>query len=349
MGTLLGIPVGHADSQPPRFDLGHVDLALQYVPNDPEPLRIVVTDSDLGVVHPATNAVLVAVEGARLELPADIPPLGQAGDPLWVLPQSQNPLILFVGLSAGGVPPGTFDGPLELRLVGCEGPGSFFLWQSEFGSLQFFMNTHDGVGPEDWFPELPGGHSHANWGFTTNGVYRLTLVASGRRLGESTNVQSAPTPVTFHVEPLPPTPSPFGLWQAEHWPGITDPSVIGPEADPDLDHRRNLEEYALGTHPGQADPPPYPNPTIEWASTPAQDSVRLRTYVREGLSDLVVGLWSAPELRDPWTPLPGAGEWSPPVDSPVGPIREGVWREAVEVAPGANRFYRVAYQLKDNP
>jgi surface-anchored protein len=72
------------------------------------------------------------------------------------------------------------------------------------------MDTTDGFSEHDTMPLFPGGHSHHNWGFTSNGIVTITLEATGRRLGATTNETSLATTFTFHVLPIPDAPdSPF--------------------------------------------------------------------------------------------------------------------------------------------
>jgi hypothetical protein len=47
-------------------------------------------------------------------------------------------------------------------------------------------------------------------------------------------------------------PSPFQAWASVSFPGITDPAIIGPEADPDDDEQSNSIEFALGGNPKDA-------------------------------------------------------------------------------------------------
>jgi regulation of enolase protein 1 (concanavalin A-like superfamily) len=44
---------------------------------------------------------------------------------------------------------------------------------------------------------------------------------------------------------LPPDPADFSDWQQLTWPGVTNPQIIGPAADPDADGLNNLLEWAL--------------------------------------------------------------------------------------------------------
>jgi hypothetical protein len=58
------------------------------------------------------------------------------------------------------------------------------------------------------------------------------------------------------VEVLPPEPIPegatFAAWQAVHFPGVTDPAIIGPDANPAGDGIRNFLKYAFNLDPAVA-------------------------------------------------------------------------------------------------
>jgi surface-anchored protein len=326
----------------------HVDLRITHDASLETPLGLRVVDGDAqpARVFASTNCILVAAESSRLELPADVPPLGSAGDSLWALPASQEPGLLYLGTSAEGIPGGTFSGAMNLRLLRVEGPGHFFLWQAELGALQFWMNSRDGVDASDAFAQLPGGHSHANWGFTTSGVYRITFQAEGRRVGESTNRVSEPTVFTFHVLPLPAVPpSPFATWQALHWPGVSDAATIGETADPDADGRPNLWEYADGTDPRVADVPVVPQLVASVSAAGAESKLVLRMRRPTTATDLEVRVFTATDPSGPWQPLTGAT----PVES-----SEGEWTRVEVVDPlgialTSGRFYRVGLLRKGNP
>ena len=49
-----------------------------------------------------------------------------------------------------------------------------------------------------------------------------------------------------------PVPGDFASWQSLHWPGVTDPAIIGPLADPDFDGEVNLLEFATAQNPTAA-------------------------------------------------------------------------------------------------
>jgi hypothetical protein len=241
----------NAWGQPYALTNAHCDIRVVYQPDATNKLEFSIRDSDRGIVYEPDEVILTATEAARLTLPGDFPPLGTAGAPLWVLPATQDPQLLYLGFSGDGIPQGVFDGPVEVRLLSTSGPGNFFVWQAGgTGALEFQMDTSDGVGEDDAMPLFPGGHSHHNWGFTSNGIVTINLEATARRLGASTNETSLPTTITFHVLPIPDAPdSPFALWQHANWPGVTDPAIIGPDADPDNDGLLNLLEYAFALDP----------------------------------------------------------------------------------------------------
>ncbi|MFN0067394.1 MAG: choice-of-anchor M domain-containing protein [Limisphaerales bacterium] len=325
----------------------HVDLRVDYNPARANALTLLARDEDHRMDHPAAVAVLVAEAEAEVTLPADIPPLGQAGDALWVLPATQDPNLLYLGFSAERNPAGVFDGPLTVRLVGLDAPGHFFLWQNTpSGDFLFQMNTRDGLGPDDAVEIPVGGHIHYNWGFTTNGIYRLTFQAGGRRVGETTNMVSEPTVFTFHVRPLP--PSPFQQWQARHWPGETNVTVIGPAADPDGDATPNLWEYVQGTPPTNAFPTFGPQPQIVVSSTAPVLAVVV--FPTLGLPpDVAFCLWTADDLTGPWSPRPAEPILGPPDTTPVGGLRQVLLIDADPVADHPRRFYKTEAILKDQP
>jgi surface-anchored protein len=186
----------------------HTDIQIVYNAAATNALGLIARDVTDGNIDYATNKVLLVVaDAAKLILPAGTP-FGDEGDSLWALPQSQEPGLLYLGTSAENIPSGIFNGGLNLQLISVVGPGNFFLWQADqFGGFNIQMNTTDGIDNNDVHLQLIGSHEHFNWGFTTNGVYYVTLQVSGQRAGESTNIYSLPATFRFDVMPLPPSPA----------------------------------------------------------------------------------------------------------------------------------------------
>lgn len=191
--------------EPARLTNAHADIQVVDQPATTNRLAIVVSDDDHRVRYAANEVVLVVPEAAKVTLPAGTP-LGLEGAPMWILPQSQNPELLYLGLSAEGMPQGVFTGNLDLRLKAVDGPGDFLAWQSDLGGLNLRLDSRDRINERDHADLIVGSHAHLNWGFTTNGVYRITFQAAGRRVGETTNTVSLDTTLTFHVLPFPEPP-----------------------------------------------------------------------------------------------------------------------------------------------
>ena len=200
-------PLTRADTNVLRLVNVHTDLRVLLHASPTNHLEIVCRDQDSGVNHRSNEVVLVVREAAKFTLPGDFPPLGNSGDTLWILPQSQDLELLFLGFSAETILPGQFVSQLEFRLKRVQGPGLFFVWQSAtFGQLDFKINTRDGISAADRVVIGAGGHDHYNFGFTTSGVYRVTFTVSGTMSGQTVPLVSPETTFTFEVEPLPAAP-----------------------------------------------------------------------------------------------------------------------------------------------
>jgi surface-anchored protein len=337
--SLLSAAAEGEETNRVRLIDSHVDIAVAYQPADEtNKLAVVVRDDDSGRTYRSNEVALVAVEAAKLDLPPGTV-FGEAGAPLWVLPQSQSPGILYVGLSGEGVSPGLF-GAFDLRLIEVRGPGSVFVWQAgSLGDFDLRFNSADGVTAADAIPVLPGGHSHFNWGFTTNGVFEVVLQVSGQRAGVGTNDFSLPTALRFEVEPLPPEPeAPFARWQQDQWPGETDPALIGPDADPDADTVPNAVEYALGLNPHQPDRGALPQPRIRLAG-----SVRMAVLEFQhpaGATDVQFSCWSSAAIPSTnWVSVAGPNAGPPSGD------RENLSFAAGPVTPETPVYLRLEVTL----
>ena len=113
-----------------------------------------------------------------------------------MLPQVNDPSMLFLGIGAEEITAGTFSSYFEadqrihsegewirLELVDVRGPdgGKFSVWQTDsFGNPTVWMATHT-VRPPDAYFIRPGDHAHANFAFTKAGVYEVDFRASAYR------------------------------------------------------------------------------------------------------------------------------------------------------------------------
>jgi len=280
------------------FTQEHVDLlSVQWNPAS-NTLSLMASDDDHGMLYASSQCVVLCPESMRFTLPGGTP-LGNEGDPLWILPQNPYPGVPYVGVSAEALAPGSFNDPLTIELKRVEGPGHFLVWQSTgFGSFDLKMDTRDGIGPNDRLTPFVGGHEHYNWGFTTNGIYRAYFQASGRIPGQTTNLLSAETPFTFHVLPL----RPFEIWTAMNWPCECATNIIAAGANPDADAGVNAMEYAVGTDPKLVTTEGWPS--VSLVTTNGQTYCAL-TYTRvKSATDCDYEVVAASDLLSPdWQPL----------------------------------------------
>jgi len=214
----------------------------------------VVLGYDPGQTATNSQVYIVGNTNSRVLIPSNpnFAFLGAAGSPVWILPQSQNVTLPYLGISAEDIPNGVFTDPMELELVSVEGPGNFFVWSvSGAGNPPNvkFLATNGVVAPQsNRATPFIGSHEHNNWGFSTNGLYRVTLRANGRFLGDTTNTIGRDVAWTFQILPL----RPWENWISTNWLPATASSTNGPAADPDGDGIPNALEYALGLKPNFA-------------------------------------------------------------------------------------------------
>ncbi len=282
-----------------RFTDEHLDLLSLQFAAPSQTLSLLASNDDLGTTVNPEDSIVVCPEDLRFTLPAGTP-LGAEGDPLWILPQSPYDSAPYLGVSTETIPAGTFSNPLAIQLHSIEGPGDFILWQStSFGSFDIRMDTRDGLTDTDRITPSAGAHEHYNWGFTTNGIYRLYFQGTARPVNQSTNLVSAIVPYTFHVLPL----SPFETWTVTYWPCETNPDTIAPGADPDQDGAPNALEYAVGTDPTS----PNPGPWLLLSINPT--SVQLTYHQSKTATDITLTLQTTDNLSTgPWEPVLGNQE-----------------------------------------
>ncbi|MGB0579579.1 MAG: choice-of-anchor M domain-containing protein [Limisphaerales bacterium] len=149
-------------------------------------------------------------EAARTVVPASgFSDLGAApGNPVWILPQTQNPDITFLGYRTDDIDPteitalfGTAFIGLKVTEVRGSGPdrgGFFSAYQTGLGSPVFQYTSANGLDNGDVVAPIPlGAHAHFNWAFTKPGEYQVKFEAEGdHKTGGVTNGSGA---FTFFV------------------------------------------------------------------------------------------------------------------------------------------------------
>jgi len=102
------------------------------------------------------------------------------GGTFYVLPQNENPDLLFLGIGAEELEPADFvSGTVNLKLISVTGPGHFSMWQSTIAGPSLAVATADGITSEDAIAVEPGTHQHFNYAFSKPGYYSVTVQASG--------------------------------------------------------------------------------------------------------------------------------------------------------------------------
>ncbi|WP_327371196.1 choice-of-anchor M domain-containing protein [Streptomyces sp. NBC_01217] len=120
--------------------------------------------------------------------------LGSPGDPVWILPQTQNTDLLYAGWAAHEVPAGAFrNDSVQLKLTAVSGPADVSVYDVSQGTPTKRFDSGDGL--PDTVTVPAGTHHHTNWAFEAEGDYTLTFQATGELIN-GTTVNSAP--VTYH-------------------------------------------------------------------------------------------------------------------------------------------------------
>jgi surface-anchored protein len=249
-----------------------------------------------------------------------------------------SPDQLFLGVGGYLLPNNTFSGPLTNYLTRLEGPGDFFVWQSDLGTRTFLIDTSDGIDASDHLPVIPGSHDHFNWGFSSSGVYCVTFRVEGILAADSSLVVGLEHTWVFHVQPLG-IVTPFDMWQKVHWLQGTDPTISGPGADPEGDSLVNAIEYGSNLDPNTVTTEGRPEFSYAEASG---ESYGAWTFTRiKGIPDLMYLPRATSDLSDnEWTDMKISVELED-----QGATERITLRDASAVSETGRRFYQYAVEL----
>jgi surface-anchored protein len=200
--VLAGLPAGAQTI----LSTEHVDVGVNYADGEWD---LHVHDETNDAEYEPGDVILRVNAAAQTTVP-DNPLfnfLGAPGGPVWILPNTQNPDLLFLGIGAEELESGLFVGDsVTLRLHGLSGPGHFALFDfNSLGEPLALMNSRDGFSAADAFTVIPGGHSDLNWAFSAPGLYTLSFEASGTLADGNRFTSSGPVDYTFEVVPEPGT------------------------------------------------------------------------------------------------------------------------------------------------
>jgi surface-anchored protein len=159
---------------------GHVDMGPRLINGD----WTVQLKDDTVSPHAWRNladVVLHAVDKAKIEVPSgeNYAFLGTAGQEVWLLPQTENPEIVWPGWNTQdpSVVSGT-RGNVTWTLRSVDGPGKFALFLTgSFGAPQVLFDSGKALPQRLTIP--PNTHAHGNWAFSEPGIYRLGVQMTG--------------------------------------------------------------------------------------------------------------------------------------------------------------------------
>jgi surface-anchored protein len=318
------------------LDHEHTDgLCILYNPASSNLLSLIAWQRDAGLDLPTNQVVFVVKTQAMLTLPAGTP-FGNAGQPFWILPQSQNPALLYLGVNSERIPNGVFTSALTIQLKQIVGPGYFMMWQAIGpGQYNIRINTRDGIGTNDNLMPMIGAHEHFNWGFSTTGVYCVTFQVSGQRVGETANIFSRESTYVFQVLPLPP-PTNFSTWAKGYWPSGFNPPTTTANGNPDSDVFTNLLEYAFNLSPTNANTITN-TPLFSFVTTNSQKYGALTFTRYKPALDLNYVAEASSALPGGWTPLTNVFSV---VQNTNGVTERVTLRDSI-AATNRQRFYRL--------
>ena len=191
---------GGIPAMPSVFADGEIDLEVAFEDGE---FELVLLDEANEREIEASDGLLTGVAATLEPVPNDAAYrfLGNPGDRIFVLPQSEKEGVLFLGIAGDEIPAGVFqDDSVGLSLVEVNGPGNVSLYSTDqFGTPMKYYDSADGITSDDLFPVSVGGHSHQNWGFSAAGQYEVKLQASGVKAADGETVTSEAVSFFFEV------------------------------------------------------------------------------------------------------------------------------------------------------
>ncbi|MEU6497269.1 TIGR03773 family transporter-associated surface protein [Streptomyces sp. NPDC046984] len=163
------------------IDDSHVDAVAGKMVNGK--LRTLFKDSRnpaAPVWREPSSVVLHVDQDAKEKVPANSAYsfLGKAGADFWLIPQVQKQGVVWAGWNTEELDSGDLKGSIDMRLTNVSGPGSVAIWETTgLGNAKVLYNSADGL-PDTQKVNL-GVHAHGNWGFSREGLYKVTFQLSG--------------------------------------------------------------------------------------------------------------------------------------------------------------------------
>ncbi|AAT89762.1 hypothetical protein Lxx20520 [Leifsonia xyli subsp. xyli str. CTCB07] len=189
---------------------GHLDYSTQVV-NGKIESYIGYNSSGTEVFREPSKTVLWLKPSSTVTLPAGYGQIGPAGSSVFMVPQTQNPELIWLGWSTETLSGAKVLSPVTWKLTDVDGPGTVKVFlDGQFGGIQSMV--FDGAGS---YSIRTGVHAHANWAFSQAGVYRLHFTQSATLTGgrESSDSEIV-TVVVGDVDPVTAVPGGKGCLAA---------------------------------------------------------------------------------------------------------------------------------------
>nr|WP_246017008.1 choice-of-anchor M domain-containing protein [Micromonospora pisi] len=220
---------------------GHTDAVDVHYEGGTLSLKVHDDSVSPSVIRDPADVVFQALPASATQVP-DIPSysfLGPAGSTIWMLPQVQDPDLLWPGWNTTTLSSGVFTGDkVKLSLVDVDGPGEVWVFMTDaLGGPLHRFRTDDGL--PDALDVPVHTHAHANWAFGATGRYTLKFQADAT-LTDGTAVSTGPVDYSFLIgDATTPTPEVdldiFGL-EDSYEPGRQVNLVALQTPETELDH-----------------------------------------------------------------------------------------------------------------
>ncbi|MEV0222871.1 choice-of-anchor M domain-containing protein [Streptomyces sp. NPDC050704] len=169
---------------------GHVDMAARPADGDLEFRLKEGTELNHEWYEPG-EVVMHVRPAAKRKIPEGYAFLGTPGDAVWWLPLQQNAGIVWPGWNTTEYARADLEGRVSFRLDSVQGPGNVAMFHNDaMGVPAVSLNSGDGL--PDAHTLGAGTHSHFDWVFSAEGVYRTTFTVSAT-LADGTKVSDTET------------------------------------------------------------------------------------------------------------------------------------------------------------
>lgn len=181
---------GHVDPVDVGFEDGRLKISYHDATVEPDVER-----------NPAT-VISVVQPQARTQVPDDpaFAFLGAPGADVWVLPEVENPELLFPGIATEELESGVFvNDTVTVRFKAVLGPDGVSLFTTGAGGEpNILVDSEDGL--PDNVVQPVGTHAHQNWAFEAPGIYFIIVDATATLAATGQQLTSAPAVLTFVVQ-----------------------------------------------------------------------------------------------------------------------------------------------------